>query len=242
MKKYLFLLFSTAVCLVSCKKETVTFELIGGGSHPVFSKSFVRNYIRIYEIKGTSPVTLQDDDSPQGYSLRLSFRTNQTINSSMDEAYDAYCEKYGDTSFNQYFLLRDADPICGNIAVDNDFKSLEITCLSEFMGREKGSSVGDIVVFSSKSALPFIKSGYKDPQITTYEHNGVPIVKKGDGFVNITKKVCDLEQEDMTLLSEDVYITFTEYPSDDTSYPFLIKFTNGSGQIVQEKVSITFSK
>lgn len=188
MKKILLLLLSVILCFVSCKKETVTYGLIGD-SYPVLMKSFVCNYLRIHEITGVSPVTLQDEDSPTGYSLRLSFNSKISVDYSMGEAYDDYCEKYGDNSFNQYFISSDADPICGNVAVENDFKSLEITCLSEFMGREEGSSVGDIVVFSPKSALPFIKSGYTEPQITTIgEYNGVPIVNKGDGFVSITKR------------------------------------------------------
>jgi len=229
---------------VSCNKIYTTNELISPDTSPVLVKGFVGTYFRLSQIEGINHVSLQEADDPAGYTICLSFKTTKLLNYASGDIYDTYCEKYGDTSFNKCFNKpSDGSPLVANEAIDNDFKSLEITCLSEFMGRPAGSSVGDIIVFSSKSALPFIKSGYTNPQIQTYgEYNGVPIVNEGDGMVKISKKVSELTQEDMTLLSGDIYLTFTEFPSESVSCPFFVKFTNGSGQVIQKEISVNFAE
>ncbi len=139
------------------------------------------------------------------------------------DIYHSLCAKHSDTSYPEEFVPETLYNEC----YYKDFKSLDIVCEESFdKSHPAGSSLNDIITFSTTSVSEYISKGYA-----------------GEETRNIEKSVKDLAPADLTLLPAYIplfYLHFDSNPEVSGTYSISIILTTDDDEVITLTTDVKF--
>lgn len=230
MKRLIFILM-ISVILPGCEKRA---------GDEIYRRSFAMVF---YETGSMELMTNPDNKTILNFIISL----NNSIGSYKDTGsrktvYDALCQKHGDMTYNREefvpfgrepsFLAY--NPISVDIVSDANFDEEHLA----------GTSLADLIIFSSFSSKPFINSGYVEHDWGENEIWYSHMAGK-QPYYPVHKKVSDLTIEDLTLLygfgsTINGALYFQSLPTLSKVHNITVTFTDERGETFSDTIEMNF--
>ncbi len=232
MKRISIILLSVAL-LYGCSEKS------GDAGSYIYRRSFAMRFSETGYLELRESYLYDQPGIGFGIYLDMSSSCMYTDTGEKKEQYDAFCEKYGDMTYNRKVFV-----YYGEISSFQmySFVSVEITSDADYDDlHPAGSSLADLFIFDATSAKPFVDSGYEMHEYVWF----------GDGKIHKTpyypiyKKVSDVIPYDFLMLSSGStgaggHLHFESLPTLSQTHTFTVTFTDERGETFSDSLQMTF--
>ena len=229
MRSRFLVLFAGLAMMVACNKSVVEV----GSSEYLFSESFVSCFFKIDSMMLVSESLPTDKEF--SFIVQCGFENYYTKQHN-EEAYQSYCELYGDTGFNSYLIIP-------NQASVNKIQYIKIFSDSDFPNHKAGESLNDLVNIRYETAKPFIDNNYPESWLgeRPIKKDGYRVLAPGEGYVKVEKCVADLSPEELLLIDRNFHILFMEKPIENKDVTIYLELRDET-QAIKTACRLNFYK